>query len=113
MKKLLLFLFTLTTLYACKSIVKQDILTYGASYAPVSTTKITKDTINILQLDSLFTADNLPAMKKWASSELTDAETLTTYNYYTLYDKHSHIIYTVKELPNKKFVIVKKKMTNK
>jgi hypothetical protein len=68
------------------------------------------DTLTVVQFDSLITADNLPAYKKWIKTYLKDAETNESIEYSTLYDKTTDIIYTIKYLTtNKKYVVLKRK----
>lgn len=54
------------------------------------------DTLDILQLDSLTKADKLPEYNKWIKTPIEDGDDSNVYEYSTLYDKTTGIIYTIK-----------------
>ena len=54
------------------------------------------DTLDILQLDSLTKADKLPEYNKWLKTPIKDGDDNNLYEYSTLYDKTTGIIYTIK-----------------
>lgn len=84
---------------------------YSVSIKSVRTME--NDTLNILQLDSLVKVDKLPAYEKWVKTAIKDADDNNIYEYSTLYDKTTGIIYTIKQIRNKKYVVQKKKTTSK
>lgn len=84
---------------------------YSVSVKSVRTMK--NDTLDILQLDSLTKADKLPSYQKWVKTPIKDGDDNTAYEYSTLYDKTTGIIYTIKQLKNKRYVVQKKKTTTK
>lgn len=69
------------------------------------------DTLSIIQLDSLIKADNLPQYNKWVKTSIKDGDNNKSYEYGTLFDKNSGIIYTVKSLRDKSVYVVQKKKT--
>lgn len=83
--------------------------TYSVSIKSVRTMK--NDTLNSVQLDSLITVDSLPQYSKWIKTSIKDGDNNKAYEYGTLYDKNSGIIYTVKSLRDKSVYVVQKKKT--
>ena len=71
------------------------------------------DTLDILQLDSLTKADKLPEYNKWIKTPIKDGDDNNVYEYSTLYDKTTGIIYTVKQIKHNQYVVQKKKTTAK
>ena len=55
-----------------------------------------KDTLDILQWDALTKADKLPEYNKWIKTPIKDSDDNNLYEYSTLYDKTTSIIYTIK-----------------
>ena len=114
MKKLGVFLFsTLLAFSSCgtKKSVETDPNYLGVE---ISSMKFEKpDTLVISQLDSLTTADQLPSYSKWEKTYVKDSESNKAYEFATIYDKSTGIIYTVKYLKDEqKYVVQKKKTTS-
>ena len=82
---------------------------YSVSITSVRT--MNNDTLNSAQLDSLIMIDSLPQYDKWIKTSIKDADNNKAYEYGTLYDKNSGIIYTVKSLRDKSVYVVQKKKT--
>lgn len=72
---------------------------------------ISIDTLIVTQLDSLTNTDKLPEYSKWNKTYLKDADSNKAYEYGTIYDSTSGIIYTVKFLKDKTVYVVSKKQT--
>lgn len=83
--------------------------TYSVSINSVRTMK--NDTLNTIQLDSMIKADALPQYSKWIKTSIKDGDNNKAYEYGTLFDKNSGIIYTVKSLRDKSVYVVQKKKT--
>ena len=84
---------------------------YSVSIKSVKTMK--NDTLDILQLDSLTKADKLPEYNKWIKTPIKDGDDNNLYEYSTLYDKTTGIIYTIKQIKHNQYVVQKKKTTAK
>jgi hypothetical protein len=96
-------------LSACKT--GQEVSTerpnsYGVSVTASSATK--PDTLTAQRVDSLIYVDKLPTINKWVSSVYIDEETKCGYEFWTLYDRTTNIIYTLKLLPDNRFVMIKR-----
>lgn len=90
---------------------KSNDSTYSVSIKSVKTMK--NDTLDILQLDSLTKADKLPEYNKWIKTPIEDGDDSNVYEYSTLYDKTTGIIYTIKQIKHNQYVVQKKKTTAK
>ena len=66
------------------------------------------DTLDNRRIDSLLTADRLPAVQRWASSTYIDDESGRASQYRTLYDRSTNTIYTLKTLTDRRFVLIKR-----
>lgn len=112
MKKLLYILLCLVLVCSCdltKKNAKQNDNVYGVSVSSIY--KMSIDTFTVVQVDSMTKADKLPNKSKWETTYLKDGETNVAYEYKTLYDKNTGIIYTLKYLKNQKLYVVKKRKT--
>lgn len=115
MKYLKYFLLTMITVFtlSCTSCGSKKTLTeptYTVSITSVKNLGI--DTLTVIQLDSLTKADNLPSYSKWNKSYMRDGETNKAYEYATIYDKTTGLIYTVKYLQDKSCYVVQKRKTS-
>ena len=70
------------------------------------------DTLTVIQLDSLTKADKRPSYSKWNKSYMRDGETNKAYEYATIFDKTTGLIYTVKYLQDKSCYVVQKRKTS-
>ena len=117
MKYLKYFLVTLITVFtlSCTSCGSKKTVTepaYTVSITSVQNLGI--DTLTVIQLDSLTKADSLPSYSKWNKSYMRDGETNKAYEYATIFDKTTGLIYTVKYLQDKsRYVVQKRKTTSK
>lgn len=114
MKSIKLFLLTLITVCvlscsSCGTGTKVAEPTYSASITSVKNLGI--DTLTVIQLDSLTNADKLPSYSKWNKSYMKDGDTNVAYEYATIFDKSTGIIYTVKYLRDSKVYVVQKRRT--
>lgn len=107
MKKLILIAsVTLALMMGSCATHKETTNTYGVSATSAQT--FNPDTLDNQKVDSLLRVDNLPAIKKWATSTFVDEESRTAIVYRTLYDRTSNTIYTLKTLPDGRFVLIKR-----
>ena len=112
MKKLLLIipiLLMICNISSCntsKSITED--YTYSINVSNVSTLSI--DTFTITQIDSMVNVDKLPDYNKWVTTYLKDGSTNVAYQYSTLYDPETGIIYTIKQLRDgtQKYIVMKR-----
>lgn len=117
MKLLKTFFFTLIASFiiscsSCDTKKTDGTNTYSATITSIKNLGV--DTLNSLQIDSLTKVDKLPAYSKWNKSYMRDGDTNKAYEYATLYDKSTGIIYTVKYLrEQQRYVVQKKKTTSK
>lgn len=95
------------TIISCKTSEPTEI-SYGAGYNVTTVKQLSIDTLTVAQVDSMIKADNLPILKKWKFTTLTDYETEKNIVYYTLIDKTTNIIYTVKLYNNYLYIVQKK-----
>lgn len=108
MKKLLYLFVTLVLVCSCDQTKKTiNDNTYGVSVENVKSMGI--DTLTAVQVDSMTKHDKLPNKSKWVKTYLKDEETKTGYEYTTLYDRTSNIVYTIKYLKNENVYVVKKR----
>lgn len=117
MKKLGIFVTSLlltVSFFSCnKSKTENSDNVYGGGKI-TSVKNMSVDTLSIRQLDSLTKADHLPSYSKWDKTYFKDDESYIQYEYATIMDNTSGIIYTVKYLKNKqKYVVQKRKTTHK
>lgn len=108
------FLFTLIAVCmlscsSCGSSNKVTEPTYSASITSVRNLGV--DTLTVIQLDSLTKADKLPVYAKWNKSYMKDGDNNKSYEYTTIFDKTTGIIYTVKYLRDDKVYVVQKRKT--
>lgn len=82
---------------------------YSASITSIR--NLGTDSLTVIQLDSLTTADKLPVYSKWNKSYMRDGDTNKAYEYATIFDKTTGIIYTVKYLRDEKIYVVQKRKT--
>lgn len=68
-------------------------------------------TLNVSQMDSMISTDKLPVLNKWTKQTLSDEETKIMNDYMTLYDKTSNIVYTVKKISLKDYVVSKRQLS--
>lgn len=109
MKKLLYLFVTLILVCSCDPTKKNvtDNNAYGVFVENVKSMGI--DTLTAIQVDSMTKHDKLPNKSKWVKTYLKDEETKTGYEYTTLYDRTSNIVYTIKYLKAKNVYVVKKR----
>lgn len=109
MKKLLYLFVCLTMVCSCNPTKKNvnDNNVYSVSVENVKSMGI--DTLTSIQVDSMTKHDKLPNKSKWVKTYLKDEESKTGYEYTTLYDRTSNIVYTVKFLKDKNVYVVKKR----
>lgn len=108
MKKLLYLFVSLILVCSCdptKKVTNTD--TYGVSVENIKSMGI--DTLTAIQVDSMTKHDKLPNKSKWAKTYLKDEETNTGYEYTTLYDRTSNIVYIIKFLRTENVYVVKKR----
>jgi hypothetical protein len=108
MKKLLYLFVTLVLVCSCdptKKVANDN--TYGVSVENVKSIGI--DTFTVVQVDSMVKHDKLPNKSKWPKTYLKDEETKKAYEYTTLYDRTSNIVYTIKYLKDENVYVVKKR----
>lgn len=110
MRKLLFVIFTFLIITISCTTQKQPVNTFGVNVTSVYT--MSTDTFTIVQIDSMSHQDNIPLYEKWVKSYFKDGSTGVVYEYATLYDPESEVLYTVKKL-NEKSYIVMKRQTNK
>lgn len=106
---LVYILLIMIILYSCKPTQNVSENLYSVSISDIQMMGI--DTLNNIQMDSMINVDKLPKYSKWQKVYLQDFETGLRYEYSTLYDKTTYIIYSVKYLKNDKLYIVKKRKT--
>ena len=109
MKKLLYLFVTLILVCSCdptKKTINNDNV-YGVSVENIKSMGI--DTLTGVQVDSMTKHDKLPNKSKWVKTYLKDEESKTGYEYTTLYDRTSNIVYTIKYLKDKNVYVVKKR----
>lgn len=87
-----------------KNVVNPD--TFGVTVDSVVTMSL--DTLNIAQMDSMCVADELPAYANWTKTYLKDGSINKGFEWATLYDPTTGIVYTVKNIGNDKFVVMKR-----
>lgn len=108
MRKLLYLFVSLILICSCdptKQATNND--TYGVSVENIKSMGI--DTLTAIQVDSMTKHDKLPNKSKWSKTYLKDEETNTGYEYTTLYDRTSNIVYTIKFLRTENVYVVKKR----
>ena len=115
MKYLKYFLLTMITVFtlSCTSCGSKKTLTEPSYTVSVTSVKnLGTDTLTVMQLDSWTKAANLPSYSKWNKSYMRDGETNKAYEYATIYDKTTGLIYTVKYLQDKSCYVVQKRKTS-
>lgn len=100
---------TLALIFAACTSQKESVSTFGINATDART--FSPDTIDVLGVDSLMKADDLPDIGRWASSTFVDDETHRAFIYRTLYDRTSGIIYTLKTLQDGRFVLIKRSVS--
>lgn len=98
MKKLLLIIpiILMMLIVSCSTTKHVSEEIYGVNVSNVLT--LSTDTFTIIQLDSMTVTDKLPNYEKWVKTYLKDGSTNIAYQYSTLYDPETGIVYTVKFL---------------
>lgn len=110
MRNILFVLLTFLILSISCTTQKQTVDTYGVNVTSVHT--ISTDTFSITQMDSMSNHDNIPVYSKWVKTYLKDGSTGVAYEYGTLYDPETGILYTVKKFRNPEFYVVMKRQTS-
>lgn len=109
MKKLLYLFVSLILVCSCnptKKVTDNDGV-YSVAVQNIKSMGI--DTLTDIQVDSMTKHDKLPNKSKWVKTYLKDEESKIGYEYTTLYDRTSNIVYTVKFLKDKNVYVVKKR----
>lgn len=87
-----------------KSVVNPD--AFGVTVDSVVTMSL--DTLTVSQMDSMIVADELPVYSDWAKTYLKDGSNNKGYEWATLYDPTTGIVYTVKNIGNEQYVVMKR-----
>lgn len=99
----------LAVTFACNT--TKDMIADDYTVNVVNVHNMSTDTFSVMQRDSMIQADRLPKYNKWAKTYMQDGSTNKAYEYATLYDPETGIVYTVKRLKDENLYIVMKRQT--
>ena len=99
----LLIAMGLSSCHTQKSAVPES---YGNSITSVKSLK--PDTFTVAQMDSVVKVDKLPSYGKWNAASFKEDESLKAYEYRSLFDSRTGVVYTLKDLRDGRFVLRKR-----